>query len=119
MSYATPRAVLEAYIDGSRDLDRAKLETCFHPKAVMNGFLMGHAVIGTPELFLNDIDRMAREGVRNEGYKAEIDGLLVQGSVASATIAMAGLAGLTFKDFMHVVEEDGRWSIISKLFTTV
>lgn len=119
MQNTNPKAVLQAYIDGVRDLDRAKLAGCFHPKAIMTGFLLDNAVVGTPELFLADIEGMTSQGVSNEGYAAGIEDLAVQGSVASATIVMSGLAGLTFNDFMHLVEEDGRWSIISKLFTTV
>lgn len=119
MQNATPNSVLQSYIDGSRDLDRAKLADCFHPKAILTGFLLDNAIVGTPELYLADIGRMASQGVSNEGYEAHVEGLTVQGSVASATVVMSGLAGLNFNDFMHLVEEDGRWSIISKLFTTV
>ena len=118
MQHTTPNAVLQAYIDGSGELDRTKLAGCFHPKARMTGYLLGNAVVGTPELYLDDIERMARQGVSKEGYKAHFEGLTIQGSVASATVVMSGLAGLNFNDFMHLVEEDGRWSIISKLFTT-
>ena len=119
MQANTPQEVLQAYMDGSRDLNRAKIAPCFHPKAILSGFLKGQAIIGTPELYLADVDRMLAAGVRNTGYQARIDSLAVQGSVASATIIMSGLAGLNFEDFMHLVEENGRWSIISKLFTTV
>jgi len=106
-------------MDGSRDLDRAKLETCFHPKSILTGFLKGTTVVGTPALFLDDVTRMVAAGVRNTGYEAKIDTLSVEGTVASANITMSGLAGLNFKDYMHLIEESGRWSIISKLFTTV
>jgi Putative lumazine-binding len=119
MQFTTPQEVLQAYMDGSRDLDRAKLTRCFHPKSILTGYLKGQAIVGTPELFLNDIDRMVAAGVRNTGYQAKIDSLTVTGSVASATVVMSGLAGLDFEDYMHLVEENGRWSIISKLFTTV
>ncbi|WP_181257357.1 nuclear transport factor 2 family protein [Pseudaminobacter soli (ex Li et al. 2025)] len=119
MQNTSPQAVLQAYIDGSRDLDRAKLAGCFHPSAIMTGFLLDNAIVGTPELYLADIDRMVSRGVSNEGYEAHVEDLTVQGSVASATVVMSGLAGLNFNDFMHLVEEEGRWSIISKLFTTV
>ena len=115
----SPSAVLQAYVDGSRDLDCTKLVKCFHPKAIMTGILVDEPIAGTPELYLADIDRMASQGVSNEGYEARIESLIVKGSVASATVIMSGLAGLNFNDFMHLVEEDGHWSIISKLFTTV
>jgi hypothetical protein len=119
MEATTPLAVLQAYMDGSRDLDRAKLAQCFHPKAVLTGFLKDTPILGTPQLFLDDVDRIVAAGVRNTGYEAKIESLTEQGSVASANIVMSGFAGLNFKDYMHLVEESGRWSIISKLFTTI
>lgn len=119
MQYSSPEETLQAYLDGSRDLDRDRIAPCFHPKAIMSGRLLGNPVIGTPQLYLDDIGRMAAQGVSNEAYAAHIESITVEGSVASATIIMSGLAGLNFKDFMHLVEEEGRWSIISKLFTTV
>jgi hypothetical protein len=119
MQGATPLDVLQAYMDGSRDLDRAKLAACFHPKAILTGFLAGTTISGTAELFLADVEKIAAAGGRNLGYQAKIDNLTVRGSVASATIVMSGFAGLNFNDFMHLMEENGRWSIVSKLFTTV
>ena len=115
----TPQEVLQVYMDASRDLNRAKLTPCFHPKAILTGYLGDKAIVGTPELYLADIERMLAAGIRNTGYQAKIDSLTVERSVANATIIMSGLAGLNFKDFMHLIEENGRWSIISKLFTTV
>ncbi len=119
MQYTTPQAVLQAYMDGSRDLDRAKLATCFHPKAVLTGFLKGTTVVATPALFLDDVSHIVAAGVRHNGYEAKIETLTVEGTVASASITMSGFAGMNFKDYMHLIEESGRWSIISKLFTTV
>lgn len=119
MKDATPQDVLQAYMDGSRDLDRARLAPCFHPKAILTGFLAGKSISGTPELFLADVDKIAAAGVHNTDYSARIESLTVQGSIASARIVMSGFAGLNFNDFMHLVEENGRWSIVSKLFTTV
>ncbi len=119
MQANTPQSVLQAYMDGSRDLDRAKLATCFHPKAILTGYLKGAPVLGTPVIFLDDVTKIAAAGVRNHDYQARIENLNVQGSVASATIAMSGFAGMNFTDYMHLIEENGRWSIISKLFTTV
>jgi len=119
MQGTTPEAVLQAYIDGSRDLDRARLAACFHPRATLTGFLKGTPVLGSIDFFLDDVSRMAAAGVGNTDYAARIDSLVVQGSVASANIVMSGFAGLNFKDYLHLIEEGGRWSIINKLFTTV
>ena len=56
MQYSSPEQTLQAYLDGSRDLDRDRIAPCFHPKAIMSGRLLGNPVIGTPQLYL-DIDR--------------------------------------------------------------
>jgi Putative lumazine-binding len=115
----TPEAVLQTYIDGSKDLDVARISTCFHPQAVMNGFLMDTTVLGTPALYLDDVGRMLESGVNNDSYSGHFEDLVIQGNVASATVVMTNFAGLNFKDFMHLIREGERWTIVSKLFTTL
>ena len=58
--YETPQAALEAYVEGSRAMDVALLRTCFHPFAVMNGYLMGKQLLGGPEPFFQDVEKAFR-----------------------------------------------------------
>ena len=104
MQYSSPEQTLQAYLDGSRDLDRDRIAPCFHPKAIMSGRLLGNPVIGTPQLYLDDIGRMAAQGVSNEAYAAHIESITVEGSVASATITQAQFNLWTTGLFLFVRE---------------
>ena len=67
--YETPQAALEAYVEGSRAMDVALLRTCFHPFAVMNGYLMGKQLLGGPEPFFQDVAGMAGRGVTHASFR--------------------------------------------------
>lgn len=119
MTFASPQAVLDAYIDGSRRLDRDVLARCFHPAAVMSGDLDGQLIAGTPDPFLDDVAGMAAAGVDHSGFAAEISELAATGRIASGTVTSRGFGGrFDFLDRFHMIDSDG-WLIISKVFTTI
>jgi len=119
MTHATPLAVLEAYVEGSRRLDRDLLASCFHPQAVMAGDLAGALLIGGPEPFLSDIAGMAAAGVDHSGFVAQIADLDVTGRTAAGTVRSQGFgARFDFVDRFHLIETDAGWQIVSKNFTT-
>lgn len=113
------RKVVQQYIDGTYKGDVKALRDCFHPKAVMNGFLQDQLLLGGPEPFLENIENnpsMAEAGVP---YKGEITFVDLVGNVASVTIKETGFAGsMNFTDYFHLLKEQGEWKIISKTFTT-
>lgn len=110
---AAVRAVLDDYVKGSRDGDAALLRSIFHPNAVMTGSFRGRLLCGPPEPFFQSV---ASGGPAGADYGAEIVEIAVDGDVASATLLERGFAGLDFVDRFHLVEEDGRWRIVSKIF---
>jgi len=107
------RAVIEDYVKGSREGDAVRLRSIFHPDAVMVGYLGGKLMSGSPEPFFAHV---AQAGPAPEGYKAEIAAVEVDGRTATATLLESGFAGLDFVDRFHLLEEDGSWRIVSKLF---
>lgn len=118
--YATPDAVLEAYIEGSRTLDADRLRACFRPDAVMNGYLRGQLLLGGPEPFFQDIARMKASGVNHAAFHARITNLAVNGAVAQASVHMENLANaLDFQDFFHLIRDADGWGIISKTFSSL
>lgn len=120
MTHATPLALLEAYVEGSKRLDRDLLASCFHPDAVMAGDLDGTLLIGGPEPFLNDIAGMAAAGVDHSGFTAQIADLEFTGRVATGTVRSQGFgARFDFVDRFHLIEAEAGWQIVSKNFTTV
>ncbi len=45
------RKVIDNYITGTFKADIVSLQACFHPKAVMNGYLGDDLLLGGPEPF--------------------------------------------------------------------
>ena len=118
--FETCEDVLKAYMEGSRRLDRDLLADCFHPAAVMNGYLAGQLLMGGPQPFFEDVARMAVGGVRHDRFSAEIVSLEVQGRTASGAVRMSAFGdALDFKDFFHLIEDEGGWRIVSKTFTSL
>ena len=115
---ARVRAVVERYIDGTYTGDAQKLRDCFHPDAVMNGYLEGKLFLGGPEPFFDDIANKPSMASAGAPYKADITEIQVVGDVAQATLKETGFAGkFAFTDFFHLVKQDGEWTITSKTFT--
>ena len=120
MTYPTAQSVLDAYVEGTRKLDRDLLASCFHQGAVMSGDLAGQLLVGSPTPFLDDVAGMAAAGVDHSALRIEIDDLSVIGRTASATIRSWGFGGrFDFVDRFHLIEDDAGWRIASKSFTTV
>ena len=114
------REVIQQYIDGTYQGDGKSLRDCFHPKAVMNGYVQERLIIGGPESFfksMEDSPSMAKTGAP---FKGEIVFVDVVGNIASVTIKETGFGdmALAFTDYFHLLKEQGAWKIISKTFTT-
>lgn len=109
--------VIEQYIDGTFNGDGKALRTCFHPKAVMNGYLDGQLIMGGPEPFFEQIENNPSMAEGGAPYKGEITAVEVVGNVADVTLKETGFAGtMNFTDFFHLLKED-EWKIICKTFT--
>lgn len=113
---AEVREVVERYAHGTYEGDAEKLRSCFHPKAVMNGYRIGQPLLATPDPF---IERMRNAPLREADapYRWEIAELQVTGKVASVTLKEAGFPdGSGFTDYFHLIDDGDGWRIISKLF---
>lgn len=113
------RKVVQQYVDGTYQGDVKALRDCFHPKAVMNGYLQDQLLIGGPEPFFENIENNPSMAEAGAPYKGEITFVDVVGNVASVTIKETGFGrDMAFTDYFHLLKEQGEWKIISKTFTT-
>jgi hypothetical protein len=113
------RRVIQQYIDGTYQGDVKSLRDCFHPKAVMNGYLQEQLLIGGPEPFFENMGNVPSMAKAGAPYKGEITFLDVVGNVASVTVKETGFGGdMDFTDYFHLLKEQGKWKIVSKTFTT-
>lgn len=114
------RKVIDNYIEGSYTADKELLESVFHKNAVMNGYMCGQIMLATPQAFIDNV--MSSPSMKDSGvdYSTEIESVEVTDKIATVRIREHGFAGnLDFVDCFHLIYEDGEWSIISKLFTTI
>ena len=113
------RRVVQQYIDGTYQGDPKVLRNCFHPKAVMNGYLQDQLFLGNPEPFFENIENNQSMVEAGAPYNGEITFVDVVGNIACATIKETGYAGsMAFTDYFHLIKEKDEWKIISKIFTT-
>lgn len=113
------RRVIQQYIDGTYQGDVKSLRDCFHPKAVMNGYLQGQMLIGGPEPFFENMGNAPSMAKAGAPYKGEITFIDVVNNVASVTLKETGFGGdINFTDYFHLLKEQGKWKIVSKTFTT-
>ena len=113
------RQVIHKYIDGTYQGDVKSLKDCFHPQAVMNGYLQGQLITGGPEPFFADIASKPSFADSGIPYKGEISSVDVAGDVASVTVKETGFGGsMAFTNYFHLLKDQGVWKIVSKTFTT-
>jgi len=112
------REVAHRYIDAVYRGDAATLRACFHPSAVMSGYLGDELLTGTPERFFEDIGSTPPMASSGAPYVAEVVSVEVVGGAASVRIDETGFFGsLSFANWFHLIRGvDGEWSIVSKLF---
>lgn len=114
------KAVIQNYMDGTYNAEIDKLKSVFHEKAVMNGYLGPDCLIADPSGFVADIAGSPSMASRKDPYQAEIESIRIEGNVASVIVSETGFRGEgTLVDFFHLIKQDGKWTIISKLFTTL
>ena len=114
------KQVIQNYMDGTYKAEIDKLKGVFHEKAVMNGYLGPDCLLADPSGFIADIAGSPSMASNNDPYQAEIESIRIEGNVASVIVSETGFRGEgTLVDFFHLIKVDGKWSIISKLFTTL
>lgn len=112
-------AVLQKYLDCSFNKDLEGLATCFHEKAVMNGYIGDFQILATPQAYIDDLagkPALKDENASKVPFNGEITVFGIKDKAASAMVVETGFNGLTFTDYMHLLEIDGEWKIFSKNF---
>ena len=105
--------VIRAYVSGTADRDVAALRALFHETAVMSGYLGPNLLLGAPEPFFAHVAETPHEG---DSYAAEIVHVSVVGRTATVRLVEDNLYGLSFVNDFHLLQIDGSWTIMSKLF---
>ena len=109
-------AVLDSYIDACRRGDVDLLREIFHPDAAMNGYLAGSLLVGGPEPFFEAVAGNPSPAATGAAYSAVVGNVTVDGRQATGTIRESGFLGMDFNNYFQLLEIDGNWKIVAKLF---
>jgi len=110
------RAVLASYVEGCRTGDVALLQQIFHADAAMCGYLAGSPLVGGPQPFFDAVAGNPSPAESGASYDTQISAVQVNGRMATGTLREQGFLGMDFTNHFHLIEIDGSWKIVSKLF---
>ena len=113
---AAVEAVLGNYIDACRRGDLDLLKSIFHPDAAMNGYLAGSLLVGGPAPFFEAVAGNPAPAETGADYAAVVENVAVDGRQATGTIREEGFLGMGFTNYFQLLEIDGNWKIVAKLF---
>ena len=106
-------ALMKTYIEGGRSGNVDLLRPIFHDLATICGYV-------GPDLFAGPIEMFYDWHAENGPAAGLVAGELridLEGTTASVRIELDNWTGHRFTDFFTLVRIDGRWQIMSKVFT--
>lgn len=106
------KAVVKEYVAATLERDVSRLKAIFHPNAAMSGYLGPNQLIGSPQPFYDHLEA----NPHGEGYVGEISHVSVVGRTACARLVEENLYGMSFVNDFHLLNDNGTWVIVSKLF---
>ncbi|HEY0682769.1 MAG TPA: nuclear transport factor 2 family protein [Steroidobacter sp.] len=107
--------VMSAYIEVTNQADGQRARTLFHPNAVVSGDGLFGVQTGTPEPFFEALES-ALKRPSETGYKARVQSVRVFGNTAIGEVVEENLLGYDFTNHFHLLQTDGGWLIVSKLY---
>jgi hypothetical protein len=108
--------VLERYFGGIYSGDVAQLGSTFHPRAILGGEVKGQPYYKTVEEYLDAVRNRKSPKELGEPFAMKVISVEVQGSIALAK-AHCPMLGFNYFDYLSFVLLEGRWVIVSKVFT--
>lgn len=112
----SPAATINAYVDACRTGDTERLQTLFHPDALMTGFYQGDFNIGSPRPFYEEVRDNLAPADSDAAYSGEIVSADIFGDIASVVMQETGYLGLNCTNLFHVANVDGVWKITCKSY---
>jgi hypothetical protein len=109
-------ALLQRYFDGLYRGDVELLAETFHPQARLYGEVNGQVLLRDLEPYLQIVATRASPQSRAEIQDMQLVALQLDGAIAHAT-ARCRMLGFDYLDQLGLLKQDGRWSIVSKLYT--
>lgn len=112
------KSIISHYFQGIYNGDAEKLESVFHPQALLFGDIKGDPYFKTVSDYIYGVrNRKSPKGL-GEDFQMKIIGIEVLGNTAIAKLHVPML-GYNYYDFLSLSMVDEEWKIVNKLFTHV
>jgi Putative lumazine-binding len=108
--------VLQAYFEGLYRSDTQILRRVFHPAAIYACATDGTLLSLRMEEYFSVVDKRPSPASRGEPRSDRILGIEFAGPVTALARVECAIAPKHFTDLLTLVQVDGRWQIISKVF---
>ena len=114
--FAGVAGVLATYFDGLYHSDTQRLAQVFHPKAqyvcVTDGTLLYRDIAA----YFPVVDARPSPASRGEVRRDEIVSVDFAGPVTARAVLHCAIGTRLFTDYLTLIQLDGRWQVISKVF---
>lgn len=108
--------LLHVYFDGLYHSDTKRLRQVFHPRAHYVCATEGGPVYLDMESYFAVVDQRPSPAGRGEARSDRILGIELAGPVTALARVQCSIGPKLFTDFLSLIQVDGRWQIISKVF---
>ena len=106
---------IQTYFESMYESDEGKAKAAFHPDARIVGYLTGSLANMSVEEFAGFVSGQPSAKAAGLPARLEIVSCEIAGQTAVARVRDDYL-GLTFLDTLSLLEENGQWRIVGKLF---
>ncbi|MBT2325877.1 nuclear transport factor 2 family protein [Variovorax paradoxus] len=108
--------VLQRYFDGLYRGNADLLRGVFHPQARLFGEVKGEILLRELEPYLQLVASRLSPVDNGEAQRMKVLALQIHGAIALATV-QCDLLGFNYVDQLSLLKQDGRWTIVNKLYT--
>ena len=109
-------AVLRTYFDGLYESSTEKLGRALHPKAHYVCATEGKLLHLTMEEYFPIVDKRPSPASRGEARRDKVLSIEFAGPVTAFARAECAIGPKFFTDFLTLIQLDGEWRIVSKVF---
>lgn len=115
-AFAAISAAIQTYFDGLYMSDTERLRRVFHPKARYVTATGDELVDLGMEEYFPIVDARPSPASRNEPRRDQIVSIALAGPKTAAVRVNCAIADRYFTDLLTLIETDGEWRIIAKVF---
>lgn len=112
------KTLVSHYFLGIYNGDSYKLESAFHPQALLFGDIKGEPYFKTVSEYIDGVKSRKSPYDLGEDFKMEILAIEIRGNMATVK-AHSPMLGFNYYDFLSLSLIRGEWKIVNKLFTHV